>query len=75
MPKLIEEVFYFLYEKWGDLVALSILVMGVIMVFHPAVKETGSGLIMASLGLLKLTKTYRTNGGNNGNQASPKASG
>lgn len=62
----------FIYDKWGDIVALSILFAGMgLVVLVPEAKETGSGLIMASLGLLKLTRTFKTNG--NGNGAAPAA--
>lgn len=54
----------FIYDKWGDMVALLIMATGVaIILVAPTNKETGSGLIMASLGFLKLTKTYRNGNG------------
>lgn len=62
----------FVYDKWGDIVALLIIYSGLaVVVLAPIAKDTGIGLVMAGIGFLKLTRTFKTNG--NGNGATPAA--
>ena len=55
----------FLYDKWGDIVALLIIYSGLaVVILAPAAKETGIGLVMAGIGFLKLTRTFKSGNGN-----------
>lgn len=60
---------HFIYEKWGDLIALLILFVGIGLVLlcqDGRAPALGESLVMAALVGLKMTKTQPPNGNGNG---------